>query len=78
ARPDTGEMPWIGYVDAVLASVDAGQGGGEALARIRFGEQNPCGKLSASMPVRRQDIPGGHTYPGEQGRHVYSEGIFGG
>ncbi|MGO7209300.1 glycoside hydrolase family 3 C-terminal domain-containing protein, partial [Rhizobium ruizarguesonis] len=47
-----------------------------ALARILFGEQNPCGKLSASMPVRMQDIPGWHTYPGEHGRHVYSEGIF--
>ncbi|MGO7321955.1 glycoside hydrolase family 3 C-terminal domain-containing protein [Rhizobium ruizarguesonis] len=76
SMPDTVEMPWIGDVDAVLASFYAGQGGGEALARILFGEQNPCGKLSASMPVRMQDIPGWHTYPGEQGRHVYSEGIF--
>ncbi|MGO7366797.1 beta-glucosidase [Rhizobium leguminosarum] len=76
SMPDTVEMPWIGDVDAVLASFYAGQGGGEALARILFGEQNPCGKLSASMPVRMQDIPGWHTYPGEHGRHVYSEGIF--
>ncbi|MBY5551635.1 glycosyl hydrolase [Rhizobium leguminosarum] len=76
SMPDTVEMPWIGDVDAVVASFYAGQGGGEALARILFGEQNPCGKLSASMPVRMQDIPGWHTYPGEHGRHVYSEGIF--
>ncbi|MFS2175377.1 beta-glucosidase [Rhizobium pisi] len=76
SMPDTVEMPWIGDVDAVLASFYAGQGGGEALARILFGEQNPCGKLSVSMPARMQDIPGWHTYPGEHGRHVYSEGVF--
>jgi len=76
SMPDTVEMPWIEDVDAVLAGFYAGQGGGEGLARILFGEQNPCGKLSASMPVRMQDIPGWHTYPGERGRHLYSEGIF--
>jgi len=76
SMPDTVEMPWLHDVDAVLASFYAGQGGGEAIARILFGEQNPCGKLSASMPARVNDIPGWHTYPGEHGRHVYSEGIF--
>lgn len=76
SMPDAVEMPWLGEVDAVLAGFYAGQGGGEAIARILFGEQNPCGKLSASMPARMQDIPGWHTYPGEQGRHLYSESIF--
>lgn len=76
SMPDTVEMPWLDDVDAVLAGFYAGQGGGEAIARVLFGEQNPCGKLSASMPVRMQDIPGWHTYPGEHGRHLYSEGIF--
>jgi beta-glucosidase len=76
SMPDTVEMPWIDHVDAVLAGFYPGQGGGEAIARILFGEQNPCGKLSASMPARIQDIPGWHTYPGEHGRHLYSEGIY--
>jgi beta-glucosidase len=76
SMPDTVEMPWLEDVDAVLASFYAGQGGGEAIARILFGEQNPCGKLSATMPVRMEDIPGWHTYPGEHGRHLYSEGAF--
>ena len=74
--PDTVEMPWLDEVDAVLACFFPGQGGGEAIARVLFGDQNPCGKLSASMPVRIEDIPGWHTYPGDHGRHVYSEGIF--
>lgn len=76
SMPDTVEMPWLYEVDAVLACFFPGQGGGEAIARVLFGDQNPCGKLSASMPVRIEDIPGWHTYPGEHGRHVYSEGIF--
>lgn len=76
SMPDAVEAPWIDDVDAVLACFYPGQGGGEAIAQIVFGEQNPCGKLSATMPVRIEDIPGWHTYPGEHGRHLYSEGIF--
>ncbi|WP_027687347.1 beta-glucosidase family protein [Rhizobium leguminosarum] len=76
SMPDTVEMPWLYEVDAVLACFFPGQGGGEAIACVLFGDQNPCGKLSASMPVRIEDIPGWHSYPGDHGRHVYSEGIF--
>lgn len=76
SMPDTVEMPWLHDVDAVLACFFPGQGGGEAIARVLFGDQNPCGKLSASMPARIEDIPGWHTYPGEHGRHLYSEGVF--
>lgn len=76
SMPDAVEAPWIDGVDAVLACFYPGQGGGEAIAQILFGERNPCGKLSVTMPVRIEDIPGWHTYPGEHGRHFYSEGIF--
>lgn len=78
SMPDAVAMPWIDAVDGVLAAFYPGQGGGEAIARVLFGEQNPCGKLSATMPVRIEDIPGFHTYPGDNHRHVYSEGIFAG
>lgn len=74
--PDAVEMPWLETVPAALACFYPGQGGGEAIARILFGEQNPCGKLSATMPAMIEDIPGWHSYPGEHGRHLYSEGIF--
>ncbi|OBZ93498.1 beta-glucosidase [Pararhizobium polonicum] len=76
SMPDTVEMPWLHKVDAVLACFFPGQGGGEAIARVLFGDQNPCGKLSTSMPVRIEDIPGWHTYPGEHDHHIYSEGVF--
>lgn len=76
SMPDAVEMPWLERVPAVLACFYPGQGGGEAIARVLFGEQNPCGKLSATMPARIEDIPGWHSYPGENGRHFYGEGIF--
>lgn len=74
--PDAVAMPWIGKVDAVLACFYPGQGGGAALAKVLFGLSNPSGKLSTTLPVRIEDIPGFHTYPGENGRHLYSEGLF--
>lgn len=76
--PDAVAMPWIGKVDAVLACFYPGQGGGAALAQVLFGTANPSGKLSTTLPARIQDIPGFHTYPGENGHHFYSEGIFAG
>lgn len=74
--PDAVEMPWAEDVDSILACFYPGQGGGEAIARVLFGEQNPCGKLSVTFPKRIEDIPGFHSYPGEHARHCYSEGIF--
>ncbi|MBO9101049.1 MULTISPECIES: beta-glucosidase [Rhizobium] len=74
--PDAVEMPWLDRVDAILACFYPGQGGGEAVSRVLFGEQNPCGKLTTTMPARLEDIPGWHTYPGENSRHLYSEGTF--
>ncbi|MEF2074169.1 beta-glucosidase family protein [Consotaella aegiceratis] len=76
ASPDAVEMPWIDQVAAVIATFFPGQGGGQALADVIFGEQNPCGKLTVTFPVRLEDTPGLLTYPGENDRHVYSEGIF--
>ncbi|MGV1760978.1 beta-glucosidase family protein [Rhizobium sp. A22-96] len=76
SMPDAVAMPWLNDVDAVLAAFYPGQGGGEAIAQLIFGERNPCGKLSTTMPLRIEDIPGWHSYPGENRHHVYSEGIF--
>ncbi|NTH16733.1 glycosyl hydrolase [Agrobacterium rhizogenes] len=76
ASPDAVEMPWIDEVDAVVACFFPGQGGGRAIADVLFGKQNPCGKLTVSFPVRLEDTPGYHSYPGENDRHQYSEGIF--
>lgn len=75
ATPDAVEMPWIGQTGAVIATFFGGQGMGQAVADILFGRHNPCGKLTVTFPVRLEDTPGYLTYPGENNRHIYSEGI---
>ncbi|MDX3925774.1 MAG: glycoside hydrolase family 3 C-terminal domain-containing protein [Shinella sp.] len=75
ATPDAVVMPWIGYAQAVLAAFFGGQGAGGAVADVLFGKRNPSGKLTVTFPVQIEDIPGYFTYPGENNRHIYSEGI---
>lgn len=75
ASPDAVVMPWIDAVKSTVEVFFSGQAMGGALADILFGEVNPSGKLTTTFPKRIEDIPGHLTYPGENGRHVYSEGI---
>lgn len=75
ACPDAVEMPWIDQVNAVLVTFYSGQAMGGAVADILSGKVNPSGKLSVTFPKRLSDVPGFLHYPGENGRHVYGEGI---
>ena len=70
------EMPWIDSADAVIEGYLAGQGGGQALVDIIFGEVNPSGKLAESFPLRLADTPSYINFPGDMKRVAYREGIF--
>ena len=70
------EMPWIEKVPAVLQLWYDGQEQGNALADLLFGDENPCGKLPTTFPVRLEDNPAYINYPGENGKVHYGEGIF--
>ncbi len=74
--PDAVEMPWATHAAAILACFYPGQGGGAGIARVLFGESNPCGKLTSSFPQKPADIPGHLSYPPEARHHACSEGIF--
>jgi beta-glucosidase len=50
-------MPWLDAVPAVLAAWYPGIGGGEAIARVLFGEVNPSGKLPLTFPRAEADLP---------------------
>ncbi|MBN8930596.1 MAG: glycoside hydrolase family 3 C-terminal domain-containing protein, partial [Rhizobium pusense] len=75
ACPDAVEMPWVDAVDAVLVTFYSGQAMGGAVADVLTGKVNPSGKLSVTFPRRLADVPGFLHYPGENGRHIYGEGI---
>ncbi|WP_242124717.1 glycoside hydrolase family 3 C-terminal domain-containing protein [Sphingobium sp. Sx8-8] len=76
AAPDAVVMPWEPDVGAVIMTFYAGQGMGHAVAQTLFGHNNPSGKITTTFPRRVEDVPGWLTYPGENGRHDYGEGVF--
>lgn len=76
AIPDAVVMPWRHEVNAIVATFFGGQGMGQALADILYGRINPSGKLSVSFPAHLEDVPGFLSYPGENSRHLYAEGIY--
>lgn len=70
------EMIWKDEVKGIIESYLGGQAFGGAIADVLFGKVNPSGKLAESFPVRIEDTPCFHNFPGEPGRVKYGEGIF--
>ncbi|MEW2263022.1 glycoside hydrolase family 3 C-terminal domain-containing protein [Streptomyces sp. NPDC047853] len=68
--------PWHDTVPAVVEGWLLGQAGGGALARVLFGAVNPSGKLAETLPLRLEDCPSHLSFPGEEGRVRYGEGVF--
>ncbi|RYY01711.1 MAG: glycosyl hydrolase [Gammaproteobacteria bacterium] len=50
-------MPWISNVGAALEAWYPGSNGGEAIARVLFGEVNPSGHLPATFPASESQLP---------------------
>jgi beta-glucosidase len=70
--------PWLSEVPAVLEAWYSGMEGGNAIARILFGDVNPSGKLACTFPRRLEDSPA-HAlgaYPGTGGTVRYAEGLL--
>jgi beta-glucosidase len=60
-RPNT--VPWAAeHLPAILAAFNPGQGGGEAIASIIFGDTNPSGKLTISWPRHVGQLPVFYNY----------------
>jgi beta-glucosidase len=69
---------WVGKVPALLQAWYPGMEGGNALARVLFGDVNPSGKLPATFPKQLSDSPA-HAmgnYPGTKGTVTYAEGLL--
>jgi beta-glucosidase len=70
------EMPWIEAVPAVLEGYLGGQAGASAHCRLLYGEANPSGKLAETFPLRLEDTPAFHYFPGGPKTVEYLESIF--
>lgn len=70
--------PWLAQVPAVLLAWYPGMEGGNALARVLFGDVNPSGKLPFTFPRRLADSPAHalNAYPGKEGTVRYEEGLL--
>ena len=69
---------WLDKVPALLQAWYPGMEGGNALARILFGDVNPSGKLPATFPKKLSDSPAQAlgAYPGTNGTVTYAEGLL--
>jgi len=50
-------MPWLEKVSAVIEAWYPGIRGGEAVARVLFGDVNPSGRLPVTFPNSEADLP---------------------
>ena len=50
-------MPWVEQTSGVLQAWYPGTSGGEAIARVLFGEVNPSGHLPATFPASESQLP---------------------
>ncbi|WP_312676757.1 glycoside hydrolase family 3 C-terminal domain-containing protein [Microbacterium sp.] len=69
-------LPFSDRVPAILEAWLLGQAGGSATADVLFGDVNPSGKLTETIPVRLSDTPAYLDFPGEFGHVRYGEGLF--
>ncbi len=69
-------LPFAGAVPAILEGWLLGQAGGSATSDVLFGDVNPSGKLTETIPLRLQDNPSFGNFPGEFSHVRYGEGIL--
>ena len=50
-------MPWLDQVDAVVEAWYSGSRGGEAIARVLFGEADPSSRLPITFPASEAQLP---------------------
>ena len=70
------EMPWVEKAKALVQYWYSGQEGGNALAKILFGEVNPSGKLPCTFPVKLEDTPAAALGNYNPTYVAYAEGVF--
>jgi beta-glucosidase len=64
---------WINDSKAIVQAWYPGMEGGNALAKILFGQVNPSGKLPMTFPKKLEDVPAHKlgTYPHDEKKNLY-------
>ncbi|TFD83531.1 glycosyl hydrolase [Cryobacterium lactosi] len=70
------EIPWLDDCAALVHGYLAGQAGAAALLNVITGAVNPSGKLAETYPVRHEDTPAFHYFPGTERTAEYREGPY--
>jgi beta-glucosidase len=70
---------WVGKAKGIIQAWYPGIEGGNALAKILFGDVNPSGKLPVTFPIKLEDSPAHamNAYPGDSSlNEFYKEGVL--
>lgn len=69
--------PWINQTSSVIQAWYNGMEGGNAIARVLFGDINPSGKLPVTFPQKLEDSPAHRIgeFPGDS-TVTYKEGLL--
>lgn len=70
------ELPWADKVKAILYMGLPGEAGGDAIADLLYGRENPCGKLAESWPLRYEDCISAGYYGSPHRDAQYRESIY--
>ncbi|HJD45502.1 MAG TPA: glycoside hydrolase family 3 C-terminal domain-containing protein [Candidatus Mediterraneibacter norfolkensis] len=70
------EMPWLSCIKSLIYAGLNGQAGAGAILDLINGNINPSGKLSMTWPLRYEDVPSYHYFPGKNHNAQYRESIF--
>ena len=69
-------LPWLDSVKGVVEAYLGGEGVGEAVSKVLYGDVNPSGKLPETFPKQLEDNPSYLFYGGNFGHVEYREGVF--
>lgn len=69
-------LDWADRAAAVLVAGFGGQEMGYAVADVLFGQADPGGRMTMTVPARYEHSPAYLNYPGENGVVRYGEGLY--
>lgn len=70
------QMDWADQAAAIVVPWLGGQEMAAALVDVLYGDAEPAGRLPVSFPMRLEHTPAFGSFPGENHRAVYGEGLY--